>query len=93
VNARIRWDTGHGRERRQGAELEYYLPKSTAAAGTRVLPLPEDTPMSTWIARRAEVLREFVSWRGVFIVGLLTFREIFRPLFYWHLWHKFETDI
>jgi GNAT superfamily N-acetyltransferase len=49
--------------------------------------------MSTWIARRAEVLREFVSWRGVFIVGLLTFREFLRPLLYWHLWHIFETDI
>jgi GNAT superfamily N-acetyltransferase len=49
--------------------------------------------MSTWIARRAEILREFVSWRGVFIVGLLTVREFLRPLLYWHLWHIFETDI
>jgi GNAT superfamily N-acetyltransferase len=49
--------------------------------------------MSTWIARRAEILREFVSWRGVFIVGLLTVREFLRPLLYWHLWYIFETDI
>jgi hypothetical protein len=54
---------------------------------------PEGTAMSGWIARRAEALREFVSWRGILIVGLLGVREILRPLFYWHLWHIFETDI
>jgi GNAT superfamily N-acetyltransferase len=49
--------------------------------------------MNTRIARRASALREFLSWRGLFIVGLLALREILRPLFYWHLWHIFETDI
>jgi hypothetical protein len=49
--------------------------------------------MNTWMARRASALREFISWRGLFIVALLVVREIFRPFFYWHLWHIFETDI
>ncbi|HEY0703101.1 MAG TPA: hypothetical protein VGD60_10065 [Candidatus Acidoferrales bacterium] len=49
--------------------------------------------MSTSIAQRTAALREFLSWRGAFIFALLALREIFRPLFYWYLWHIFETDI
>ena len=49
--------------------------------------------MSTGMTQRVSDLREFLSWRGLFIVGLLALREILRPLFYWHLWQVFETDI
>jgi GNAT superfamily N-acetyltransferase len=37
--------------------------------------------------------REHLRWRGPWIVFLLTFRELLRPLFYWHVWHIYETDL
>jgi GNAT superfamily N-acetyltransferase len=38
-------------------------------------------------------IREHLRWRGAWIVVLLTLRELFRPLVYWHVWHIYETDI
>jgi GNAT superfamily N-acetyltransferase len=38
-------------------------------------------------------IREHLRWRGAPIVFLLSLRELFRPLFYWHVWHIYETDI
>ena len=38
-------------------------------------------------------LHTSIRLRGPFILALLTVREILRPLFYWYVWHIFETDI
>jgi GNAT superfamily N-acetyltransferase len=34
-----------------------------------------------------------IRWRKPSILILLAVREILRPIFYWHAWHIFETDI
>jgi GNAT superfamily N-acetyltransferase len=38
-------------------------------------------------------IREHLRWRGAPIVFLLSLRELLRLLFYWHVWHIYETDI
>jgi hypothetical protein len=38
-------------------------------------------------------IRESLRWRGPWIVCLLSFRELFKPLFYWYVWHIYETDL
>jgi hypothetical protein len=49
--------------------------------------------MASWFSRRLRILRESIRWRDPFILSLLALREILSPLFYWHVWHIFETDI
>lgn len=49
--------------------------------------------MNSGSPRRTESVREALSWRGPFVVTLLAVRELLRPIFCWHLWHIFETDI
>jgi GNAT superfamily N-acetyltransferase len=49
--------------------------------------------MESWFSQRLRILRESVRWRHPFIVSLLALREALSPLFYWHAWHIFETDI
>lgn len=38
-------------------------------------------------------IRESLRWRGPLTVCLLSLREFFRPLFYWYVWHIYETDL
>jgi GNAT superfamily N-acetyltransferase len=38
-------------------------------------------------------IREHLRWRGPWIVFLLSLRELLKPLFYWYIWHIYETDI
>jgi len=49
--------------------------------------------MGSSFSRRLRIFRESIRWRDPFILSLLVLREILRPLFYWHVWHIFETDI
>jgi len=49
--------------------------------------------MNSSSAQRMARVREGLSWRGPFLVALLAVREVLRPLFYWHVWRIFETDI
>jgi len=49
--------------------------------------------MGSSFSRHLRILRESIRWRDPFILSLLALREILRPLFYWHVWHIFETDI
>ena len=49
--------------------------------------------MNSSSAQRMTRVRESLSWRGPFLVALLAVREVLRPLFYWHVWRVFETDI
>jgi len=45
------------------------------------------------IFRRLNTLLTSIRWRKPIILILLAVREILRPIFYWHAWHIFETDI
>jgi len=38
-------------------------------------------------------IREYLRWRGPGTVFLLSLRELFKPLLYWHVWHIYETDL
>jgi GNAT superfamily N-acetyltransferase len=38
-------------------------------------------------------IREYFRWRGPWIFFLLSLRELFKPLVYWHVWHIYETDL
>lgn len=38
-------------------------------------------------------IRESLRWRGPWIVCLLSLRELLKPLFYWYVWHIYETDL
>jgi GNAT superfamily N-acetyltransferase len=38
-------------------------------------------------------IRESLRWRGPWIVCLLSLRELLRPLFYWYVWHIYESDL
>ena len=38
-------------------------------------------------------VREHLRWRGWWIVLLLSFRELLKPLLYWHVWYIFESDL
>jgi hypothetical protein len=49
--------------------------------------------MESRFSRRLRIFRESFRWRDPFILSLLALREILSPLFYWHVWHIFETDI
>jgi GNAT superfamily N-acetyltransferase len=49
--------------------------------------------MESWFSRRLYILRESIRWRDPFILCLLALREILSPLFYWYVWHIFESDI
>jgi GNAT superfamily N-acetyltransferase len=42
---------------------------------------------------RWKAIREHLRWRSPFIVAVLVFREICRPIFYWHAWHIYESNI
>jgi GNAT superfamily N-acetyltransferase len=45
-------------------------------------------PISRW-----RKVREHLRWRGPFIVALHILRKFLHPLFYWDIWHIYETDI
>ncbi len=49
--------------------------------------------MESWFSRRLYILHESIRWRDPFILCLLALREILSPLFYWYVWHIFESDI
>lgn len=49
--------------------------------------------MSSQSPRSRESPWQSLRWRGVFYSCLLAVREVFRPLFYWHAWHVFSTDL
>ena len=38
-------------------------------------------------------IRDSLRWRGLWIVCLLSIRELLRPLFYWYIWHIYESDL
>lgn len=38
-------------------------------------------------------IRESLRWRGPWTVCLLSLRELFKPLFYWYVWHIYQTDL
>jgi GNAT superfamily N-acetyltransferase len=49
--------------------------------------------MTTRLPRRWRGAWDFLRWRGPFRFLLLAVREVFSPVFYWHVWHIFETDL
>jgi GNAT superfamily N-acetyltransferase len=49
--------------------------------------------MTSRFFRRVHTFRESLRWRSPFILTVLTVREIFSPLLYWHAWHVFESDL
>jgi GNAT superfamily N-acetyltransferase len=49
--------------------------------------------MTQWVSRTWKSAREALRWRGARYVLILGFREILRPVMYWHVWYIFERDL
>jgi GNAT superfamily N-acetyltransferase len=49
--------------------------------------------MTQWVSRQWRTARDVLRWRGPRYLLILGFRELLRPLMYWHAWYIFERDL
>jgi GNAT superfamily N-acetyltransferase len=49
--------------------------------------------MKQWVSRQWRNAREVLRWRGARYLLILGFREILRPILYWHVWYIFDRDL
>lgn len=49
--------------------------------------------MTQWVSRQWRNARDVLRWRGAHYLLILGFREILRPVMYWHVWYIFDRDL
>src|ERR1700722_13563353 len=69
------------------------MPLLSRIPGQRLWPFPCYKVSARLGAMDFHDLRQHLRCRGPWIVFLLAFRELCKPLFYWHVWRIYETDL